>query len=240
MKRWKIKFPNELHSPHPFKGGYTMEEFLKVNGNRPEFPVYKAGAWLGDIAGIADSGVPSWQVVPVGIVQAVLPKGMAYPRDEWIKLYNVSNLFPSLPDHYDPKYDEYSWEWLDRRIVLEYRSKVGFHWANIAVDTRDKEHLLDAAANLEDILKYEEMAHGHEEYSYILADLHNAMGMLWVHLQHYVGKVTRPHANINANACCLLPSTLASFFSHCMQPGVCPHCFNARLLDCLLLPWCIA
>ena len=36
--------------------GYTMEEFLAVNGRNPAHPVFKAGAWLGDMMNVPDSG----------------------------------------------------------------------------------------------------------------------------------------------------------------------------------------
>ena len=104
-------------------------------------------------------------------------------------------------DHHDPKYDEYSWEWLDRRIVLEYRAKVAYHWANLAVDTQDKANIQDAILYLEDVLKYEEIAHGHESTNYILADLHNALGMLWVHMQHYVEKVMQIFPCFSGTGC---------------------------------------
>ena len=44
-------------------------------------------------------------------------------------------------------------------------------------------HCINAFPLVRDILRLEEIAHGHEAKTYILADLHNALGMLTVHQQ---------------------------------------------------------
>jgi hypothetical protein len=34
------------------------------------------------------AGVPSWHIVPVGLVAKVLPKGKDMSKEEWLKWYN--------------------------------------------------------------------------------------------------------------------------------------------------------
>eukprot|EP00960_Hanusia_phi_P024093 710786-Hanusia_phi.AAC.2 len=181
-----------------------MEEFLAVNGRNPKFPVFKAvtpserssslliqmlqGAWLGGVMGRQDSGVPSWHTVPVGLVSVVLRKGRDLSNDEWVEWFNKTDLFPQEPDFF--AFDDRTWEWLMRRIVLEWRAKVAFRFANLAVEKanalRDRSWLDRAEAYLSDVLRLEEIAHGHEPKTYILADLYNALGMLQVHIQHFL------------------------------------------------------
>ena len=40
-------------------------------------------------------------------------------------------LFPKEPDY--NRFDDAAWEWLMRRIVLEWRAKVAFRFSNVAV-----------------------------------------------------------------------------------------------------------
>mmetsp|Transcript_35438 Transcript_35438/g.110829 ORF Transcript_35438/g.110829 Transcript_35438/m.110829 type:complete len:310 (+) Transcript_35438:123-1052(+) len=188
MKKWKIKFPNELHSPNPMANTYTMEEFLAVNGRNPKFPVFKAGAWLGGVMGRQDSGVPSWHTVPVGLVSAVMRKGRDMSNEEWLEWFNKIDLFPQEPDFF--AFDDRTWEWLMRRIILEWRAKVGFRFSNLAVEKAnalgERAWLDRAETYIADVLRLEEIAHGHEPKTYILADLYNALGMLQVHIQHFL------------------------------------------------------
>jgi hypothetical protein len=54
------------------------------------------------------------------------------PKD-FLKWFQ-KDLFPKEPDWFGLGSDEFAWEWLMRRIVLEWRSKVAFRYANIAVE----------------------------------------------------------------------------------------------------------
>jgi hypothetical protein len=75
-------------------------QFLAVNAKSfRKHPLFKAGAWLGDVAGLPDSGVPSWHAVPVGLLQRVYRKGKDMTTKDWLKWYHKS-LFPKEPDYY--------------------------------------------------------------------------------------------------------------------------------------------
>jgi len=188
MEPWGIVFPNHYHAPPSYShvpDTYSMEQFLAANAkNFKKHPLFKAGAWLGDVAGLADGGVPNWHLVPVGLVAKVMRKGKDMSSDDFLKWYN-KKLFPAEPDYY--RFDDAAWEWLMRRIVLEWRAKVAFRFSNIAVEkaqaSGDISWLKNATADLEDILRLEMLPEGDKDKSYILADLYNAIGMLTVHMQ---------------------------------------------------------
>jgi len=69
MGPWGIVFPNHFHAPpghSHIPDTYSMEQFLAANSKQfKKHPLFKAGAWLGDVQGLRDSGVPSWHIVPV-------------------------------------------------------------------------------------------------------------------------------------------------------------------------------
>jgi hypothetical protein len=188
MQPWGIVFPSHYHAPPSYThipDTYSMEQFLAANAkNFKKHPLFKAGAWLGDVQGLADSGVPSWHLVPVGLISKVMRKGKDMSADDWLKWYN-KKLFPAEPDYY--RFDDAAWEWLMRRIVLEWRAKVAFRFANIAVEkakeTGDISWIKNGTADLEDILRLEMLPEGGKDKSYILADLYNAIGMMTVHMQ---------------------------------------------------------
>ena len=188
MEPWGIVFPNHYHAPPSYShvpDTYSMEQFLAANAkNFKKHPLFKAGAWLGDVQGLADGGVPNWHLVPVGLVAKVMRKGKDMSPDDWLKWYN-KKLFPAEPDYY--RFDDAAWEWLMRRIVLEWRAKVAFRFSNIAVEkaqaSGDISWLKNGTADLEDILRLEMLPEGGKDKSYILADLYNAIGMLTVHMQ---------------------------------------------------------
>ena len=77
--------------------------------------------------GGAGAGVPSWKLVPVGLVSRVLPKGASMPNDEWLAWHRAEGRFPEEPDFF--AYDDRTWEWLMRRIVLEWRAKCAYRRA---------------------------------------------------------------------------------------------------------------
>ena len=136
MAEWGIVFPNHYHAPPGYwqSDTYSMEQFLAANAkNFKKHPLFKAGAWLGDVAGHKDSGVPSWHIVPVGLVAKVYRKGKDMSAKDFLKWFQ-KDLFPKEPDWFGLGSDEFAWEWLMRRIVLEWRSKVAFRYANIAVE----------------------------------------------------------------------------------------------------------
>jgi len=190
MEPWGIVFPNHFHAPpghSHIPDTYSMEQFLAANAKQfKKHPLFKAGAWLGDVQGLRDSGVPSWHIVPVGLIAKVLRKGKEMSTEDWLKWYN-KKLFPTEPDYF--RFDDAAWEWLMRRIVLEWRAKVAFKYSNIAVEqaqaTGDMGYLNNATSDIQHIFNLEFLPEGKKEKSYILADLHNALGMMTVHRQDW-------------------------------------------------------
>jgi len=95
-----IVFPNDIYNPYK-EEGYSMEEFLDANANRPGRPFFLCGGWYHDeIPAAQGGGTPGYKTWPMGACDRIRSDSDAVSLADWVQEAEALE-----PQYEPPPYD---------------------------------------------------------------------------------------------------------------------------------------